>query len=80
MLQFRRLVDMNLKLHFVYFVTIIIKNGICHRTFARGFGKRERHFVCMKIFDQFGPFPGDAHKCVFKNVRIKARFYGSKYV
>ena len=50
MLQFRRSVDMNLKLHFVYFGIMIIKNGICHQMFPCGFPKRAKHFVFVKTF------------------------------
>ena len=36
---------------------MIMKSGICHQTFASGFLKREKHFVFMKTFYQFGSFP-----------------------
>ena len=29
---------------------MIIKNGICHQTFACGVRKREKHFVFVKVF------------------------------
>ena len=44
-LQFRRLVDMNLEQHYVYLVKIMIENGICHQTLGRGVQKREKHKV-----------------------------------
>ena len=47
-LQFRGIVDTNLKQRFVHFVTMIIIGGIYHQTFACSFRKREKHFVFVK--------------------------------
>ena len=52
-LRLRRLIDMNFKQHFVHFVTMIIKNGICHETFAHSFRKGETHFVFVKTQKMF---------------------------